>query len=201
MTILEALKRLRDDLKLWVSNNIRSINENIEQVKAELDKKPTMGDDEISGSLTIDADTLNGYTAAQIIAQSGGGSSSGGGNVSYDAGITSVSDSIVVALKSSEETKPLAPRTTVNAVEGLQTQLTSLQNQINNISAGGGGGEGSAVLPTTVMTYYKGNSAPTTTTDEEKFAIIWFDTTHSTTNRCYIKLWNGVSWEVMNSWQ
>ena len=198
MTILEALKRLRDDLKLWVSNNIRAINENIEHVKAELDKKPTMGDDEISGSLTIDADTLNGYTAAQIIAQANSGSGGtpiGGGNVSYEK----IGTENIVKLTSTTEVGQLFPQTNIAAVNGLQDKINEIEGKINSGSSGGS----DVVLPSTVMSYYRGSVAPSGTS-EEKFGIIWFDTSHAdntSTGRCFIKIWNGAFWEVMNSWQ
>lgn len=149
------------------------------------------GEGEVNSVIPVNADTLNGYTAAQIIAaaEGSGGSTTAGGNVSYESAASSISGT-TVKLISATGAGTLIPQTTIAAVSGLESRLTTIEN---NISSGSGN---SGTVPTNVVTFVKSSTAPT-----GAIGVIWFDTSHPTTNRCYIKIWNGVSWEVVNSWQ
>ena len=115
-----------------------------------------IGDDELGNSISINADTLNGYTAEQIIAAaggSGGGSGSGGGNVSYTS--NAVTGSSVASLIDASNGKGIYPRTSIAAVDGLSTKLTQLESAIGN-----SGGSGGGTIITNALTFIISASEP-----------------------------------------
>ena len=149
-----------------------------------------LSDAETNSIVPINADTLNGYTAAQIIA-SAGGSGSGtvsGGRVDYDSETTSAP---AATAGTSYRLKTdgggiLFPYTNMASVIGLETELTSIKNSISS-------GSGSGTVPTNVITFVESTTAPT-----GKIGVIWYD---SSTTKRKVKIWNGSTWEVLNSWQ
>ena len=145
-----------------------------------------LSDSEGDSSLPVNADTLNGYTAAEIIASAGGSGSGtvGGGKVDYDT--TTPTSGTSVRLKSTSDGTILYPYTNIASVVGLQTELTTIKN---SISSGGSGG----TVPTNVITFVESTTAPT-----GKIGVIWYD---SSTTKRKVKIWNGSTWEVLNSWQ
>lgn len=62
MTILEALIRLRNDLKLWVTNNIRALNEQIEAKAGKIVAGESFLVDETSTQANEGAEIFNDYT-------------------------------------------------------------------------------------------------------------------------------------------
>ena len=122
---------------------------------------------EVGGNAPINATTLNGKTATQIIAEASGQTAEAG-TVGFS---TAVLDSGTdVTLTNVATGDALMPRTSAANVSGLDTVIN---NKLNGY-----------------MRFIVSNTEPTSTADK-KLGVIWF---HGTgTGKHIIKIWNGTA--------
>lgn len=131
-----------------------------------------IGDETLTNTnLPINASTLEGKTLAEVISMATV-ESSDAGTVGFST--DTITTGTTVTLTDVSNGSYLLPRTNIDNVVGLRTELNK--------------------IPTNPVTFATGTSAP-----EEKIGVIWFD--GPTSGKYTIKIWNGVTWEVMNSWQ